>query len=94
MSIFKTRENKKFSYIPRYYKNEGGTQPFHMERKFDQYRSTIDNPSGIKGKLLKAVYEWKTSQDRTTEKRVFLIALVLLVLFLWLIDFDFSIFFN
>jgi hypothetical protein len=94
MSIFKTRENKKFSYTPRYYKNEEGTQPFHMERKFDQYRSTIHTPSGIKGKLTKAVYEWKSSQDRTSEKRVLLIAVVLLVLFLWLIDFDFTIFYN
>jgi hypothetical protein len=94
MSIFKTRENKKFSYTPRYYKRDGGNNPFKIEGKFDQYRSTIENPSGIKGKLVKAVNEWKTSQDRTNEKRVFLIALVLLVLFLWLIDFDFSIFFN
>ncbi len=91
MSIFKIRQNKRYSYEPRYYKSEGKT-PFKIERKFDEYRSTIDTSGGLKGKFMRALNDYKYNQDKTTNKRILIISLVLLFLFFALLGFDLSIF--
>lgn len=91
MGIFKTRKNKKFSYTPRYYKGEGN--PFEIKHKFDEYRVTVKK-TNLKGKFLNALEDLKTNKDDLVKKRILTIALVLVVLFLWVIDFDLSIFFS
>lgn len=91
MSIFKTRENKKYNYQPRYYKSDGQS-PFKVQRKFDEFRSTLDTPKGLKGKFQKAMDDYKNNDDKSSNKRVLIIALILFFIFLALIGFDFSIF--
>ena len=46
---FLKRTNKKFDYQPRYYKGEGN--PFKIEHKLDQFRTTAGKNKGIKGKF-------------------------------------------
>ncbi|MBT8324483.1 MAG: riboflavin synthase subunit beta [Winogradskyella sp.] len=92
MGLFKLRKNKKFDYTPRYYKGEGN--PYEVKRKFDDYRTTIAPPKGIKAKLKEAVSDYKYNPDYGANKRVLIIIIVLVLIFLFIIDFDLTIFFT
>ena len=92
MGILKTRKNKKFSYTPRYYKGEGN--PFAIKHRFDEDRVTVGNNSGIKNKFNNALSDYKNVPDRVgANKRVLLIVAALVLIFLFIIEFDLSIFF-
>jgi hypothetical protein len=91
MGILSRRKNKKYEYEPRYYKNKDGSRPFEIRHKFDDQRSTIHN-HGLKSKFHNAVRDYKEGTDRTARLRIYIIIAVLVLLFLWLIDFDLSIF--
>ena len=98
-------KNKRFDYKPRYYKGEGN--PFEIKHKFDQFRSTTGNNKGIKGKITSALsdlkgnkneveFENKIYQLETPEsnsnKIILCITAILVIIFLFIIDFDLSIF--
>lgn len=87
MGFFK-RTNKKFEYKPRYYKGEGN--PYQIEHKFDQFRTTVGKNKSLKAKLVTAYDEIKTI--RSLNRTVVLIAAILFLIFAYIIDFDFSIF--
>lgn len=88
----KLRKNKSFNYSPRYYKGEGN--PFKIEHKLDQFRTTAHSQKGLKNKLSSAVDDLKTEGDRNLKIRFLVILAVLILLFLYIIDFDLSIFLN
>ena len=87
---FLRRTNKKFDYKPRYYKGEGN--PYQIEHKFDQFRTTVGKNKGLKSKLSNAYEEIKTI--RSLNSTIVLIAAILFLIFAYIIDFDFSIFFQ
>ncbi|NNE78567.1 MAG: riboflavin synthase subunit beta [Pricia sp.] len=87
------RRNKKFEYAPRYFDTKGEGSPFKMESKFDKYRSTIDAPRGLKGKFGNAMSDMRRKGDRNLKIRMAVILTVLVLIFLYIIDFDLSIFF-
>lgn len=91
MGIFKRRQNKKYSYQPRYYKGEGS--PYQLKHKFDEFRTTVGPSKGLKGKLNQALEDYK-NPDQQANRRTLIIIIVLLLLFLFFIDFDLSIFFK
>lgn len=88
MGFFK-KTNKKFDYQPRYYKGEGS--PFKIEHKLDKFRTTTGKNKGLKSKFSDAVNDLKTS-DKSTNKTIIYIILILTFGFLYIIDFDLSIF--
>lgn len=90
MGLFKLRKNKRFSYTPKYYSGEGN--PYEMKHKFDDYRQTVGNNSGLKTKFKNAVEDYRYNPNREANKRIIIIVAVLLLVFLFLIDFDLSIF--
>ena len=92
MGIFKTRQNKKFSYTPRHYKGEGN--PYEIKHKFDDYRTTVGSNKGLKAKLNNALNDYKHNSDKTANKRVLIILAILVLLFFAFIGFDLSIFFS
>jgi len=93
MGIFKLRQNKKFDYSPRYYKGEGN--PYQMKHKFDDYRVATGSVKGIKTKFKNAISDYRHNPDRSgANKRVLIIIGILILIFLILIDFDLSIFFQ
>jgi len=94
MGIFNKRETKKFNYKPRFYEKEGEGSPFSIKHKFDEERNTTDSPSGIKGKFVSALDELKAPQETKVSKRLFYIILILVFIFLYIIDFDLSIFYK
>ena len=90
MGIFKIKKNNKYNYTPRFYKGE--RSPFELKHKFDHARVTIEK-TNLKGKIVNAVEDYKTNPNRLANKRVSIIILILTFIFLWIIDFDLSIFF-
>ncbi|GGD92576.1 riboflavin synthase subunit beta [Planktosalinus lacus] len=92
MGIFKTRSNKKFNYEPRYYKSDKEGSPYQMERKFDQFRKATGDTKGLKAKFTNAWDDYKNNSDKKTNKIIFIIAFILILIFLFIIDFDLSIF--
>jgi hypothetical protein len=86
---FLKRTNKKFDYQPRFYKGEGS--PFKIEHKLDQFRTTTGKNKGIKGKFSDAFDDLKNS-DKSVNKTLFIIIAILVLIFLYIIDFDLSIF--
>lgn len=86
------RKNKTFDYKPRYYQGEGN--PFKMAHKFDDARSTVDEARGLKAKFTKAMQDFKQNQDSRANRWVIIIAVIFILLFLFIIDFDLSIFKN
>lgn len=92
MGILHTRKNKKYSYQPRYYKGEGN--PYELKHKFDDFRVTAGSDKGLKTKLNNAVGDYKYNADTNgANRRVFYIVAALILIFLFIIDFDLSIFF-
>lgn len=94
MGILKTRKNKKFDYTPRYFDNDGEGSPFQIEHKFDKYRKTVGDHKGLKGNFKNALSDLKESSDRNVNRRVLIIIAILILSFLFIIDFDLSIFYQ
>jgi len=94
MGIFNVRKNKKYNYTPRYFDNKGDGNPFEIKHKFDDFRKTIGSNSGLKTKINNAFDELKETPDRKVNRRILIIVSVLLLIFLFIIDFDLSIFFS
>ena len=88
----KLRKNKNFSYSPRYYDGKEAENPFKIEHKFDQFRSTVNTPRGLRGKFKSAFADLRREGDRNTKLRLLIIIAVLVLIFLYIIDFDLSIF--
>ena len=86
---FLKRTHKKFEYKPRYYKGEGN--PFKIEHKLDQFRSTTGKNKNLKTKFSDAFDDLKNS-DKSVNKTLFIIIAILVFIFLYIIDFDLSIF--
>lgn|SRR5690606_30021898 len=88
----KLRKNRSFDYNPRYYKGEGN--PYKIEHKLDKFRSTVQTQRGLKNKLNTAMADLKTSGDKNQRLRFLVIVAILVLLFLYIIDFELSIFLN
>lgn len=93
MGFLKTRKNKKYGYEPRYYNNDGQGRPFEIKHKFDDQRKTVGKSPGIKGRFNNAMAELKEQPDKVANRRIILIASIFILIFLYIIDFDLSIFF-
>ncbi|MDO1500040.1 riboflavin synthase subunit beta [Winogradskyella maritima] len=92
MGIFKLKQNRKYNYTPRYYKGDGS--PYEVKHKFDDQRTTVGASKGLKGKINQAVDDYKYNPNQTANRRVLIIIGVLVLLFLFIIEFDLSIFFK
>lgn len=92
MGLLGKRKNKKFSYQPRFFDDEGRGNPYEFKSKFDDYRVTIGSDKGIKTKFKKALSDLKHNQNKEANIRTIIIISILILIFLFIIDFDFSIF--
>lgn len=94
MGLLKLRKNKKFSYTPRYFDDKGEGNPFEIKHKFDDYRKTVGGNTNLKTKIVNAWAELKNNQDKQADRRTLIIIGILVLIFLFIIDFDLSIFFS
>ncbi|WP_298555276.1 riboflavin synthase subunit beta [uncultured Algibacter sp.] len=92
MGILKLRKNKKFSYTPRTYDDKGEGNPYEIKHKFDEHRKTVGANKSLKGKFNDALDDYKNNPDTSVNKRVLIIVGILILIFLFIIDFDLSIF--
>jgi len=92
MGLLSKRKNKKFNYEPRFYEGEGN--PYEIKHKFDEFRTTVGENPSLKQKLNKALADYKNNSDKAATKRFLIIFGVLVLIFLFIIDFDLTIFFN
>lgn len=91
MGVLGKKKNKKYNYKPMYYSNESDGSPFEIKGKFDEYRTTLGS-NGLKTRFQRAVNDYKEGMDSALKKRLLIIIAILILLFLWFIDFDLSIF--
>lgn len=94
MGFLKSKKNKKFSYTPRYFDDKGEGNPYEIKHKFDNFRTTIGNNNGLKTKFNKAINDLKTNPNKEANNRILIIVAILLLIFLFIIEFDLSIFFS
>ncbi|HBC03289.1 MAG TPA: riboflavin synthase subunit beta [Aequorivita sp.] len=93
MGLIGKRKNKKYSYKPRHYEFDGDGSPFSMGHKFDEFRTTVGDNKGLKGKFKTAWADLRQSSDRKANRRLIVIIAILVLLFLFIIEFDLSIFY-
>lgn len=93
MGLIGNRKNKKYSYKPRHYEFDGEGSPFTMGHKFDEFRTTVGDNKGLKGKFKTAWADLRQSSDRNANRRLIVIIAILILLFLFIIEFDLSIFY-
>jgi len=93
MGLISKRKNKKYSYKPRHYEFDGDGSPFSMGHKFDEFRTTVGDNQGLKGKFKTAWADLRQSSDRKANRRLIVIITILVLLFLFIIEFDLSIFY-
>lgn len=94
MGLFKLRQNKKYNYTPRHWDDKGEGSPYAIKHKFDEYRTITVGKHNLKSKLNHALADLKGEKDRLANRRILIIAAILILIFLFIIDFDLSIFFS
>ncbi len=95
MSLFnwyRRRTPKRFSYTPRHYRGSGN--PYEIKHKFDEYRTTVDMPRGIKAKFIRAFNDPFYKGEKIVRIRLAAIIIVLVLIALYILDFDIGIFFK
>lgn len=88
---FRRPHNKRYNYTPRYYKGKESGNPFEIDSKFNKYKektNAIDFGAQWKEDRLNS----RNRKNRGINRRVIYIILILVLVFLWIIDFDLSIF--
>lgn len=91
-NFLKLRRNRDFDYQPRYYKGEGN--PYKIEHKLDKFRTTAQHQRGLKTKFSNAFEDLNNEGDKNMRIRFFVALGVLILIFLYIIDFDLSIFYS
>ena len=85
MGIFNTHKNKRYNYTPHFYKSE--RSPFEIKHKFDDQRVTIEKIN-LKGKFVNAIDDLKTNPNTLANRKVSIIILILICVFLWILVCD------
>ena len=88
MGLFKLKKNKRFNYKPRFYKGVGN--PFELKHKFEDQRTTIEK-NNLKKTFEIALNDLK-SYDIKSLKIIIIVSFLLSLLFLFIIEFDLTIF--
>ena len=89
MGLFKLKKNKRFNYKPRFYKGVGN--PFELKHKFEDQRTTVEK-NNLKKTFKIALSDLKL-YDVKSFRIIILVSVFLSLLFLFIIDFDLTIFY-
>lgn len=91
IKTFKLRKNERYNYTPRYYKGKDEGNIYDFDSRFAKFKNT-PNQIDFGSHWADARKASRTRGNRSLNKRVLLIAAILILIFLWIIDFDLSIF--
>jgi|SRR5699024_10710818 len=88
---FKRRHNRRYNYTPRYYNGKKDEHPFEFDSKFHKYQemhNAVDFGAHWKEDRINS----RNRKNRGVNRRLIYIIAILIFIFLWIIDFDLSIF--
>ena len=91
VSLFKLKKNRRFNYTPRYFKGKDQGNIYDFDSKFSKYRDT-SNKNDLGHQWKESRLKMRIRSNRGLSFRLLIIISVLLLTFLYIIDFDFSIF--
>ena len=89
--IKKLKSNDRFNYTPRYYNGKADVQEEKHQTKFDAYADAY-NSNDFSGNWREARNSQRNSNNTEINATILIIVACLILLFLWIIDFDLSIF--
>lgn len=87
----KLRKNTRYNYTPRYYKGKDIGNIYDFGSKFQKYRDTT-NENDFGSHWSEARAESRHRGNREINKTILIVFAILVLIFLWIIDFDLSIF--
>jgi len=86
MGLFSLRKNKRYNYSGRFSEEKTyvGThaKPKKIKSKFDEYRSTVGDNNSFRIKFRNAIEDYKKGSDNSVRKRLIIIFITLIALFL------------
>lgn len=91
IKTFKLPKSQRYNYTPRYYKGKSEGNIYSFDSKFKKYKEST-NQIDFGAQWAEARLQSRNRKNRTINRHVVFIAIVLVFLFLWIIDFDLSIF--
>ncbi|WP_199912792.1 hypothetical protein [Aquimarina aquimarini] len=91
LSIPKRRKNRRFNYTPRYYEGKSEGNIYDFENRITKYRDTT-NDIDFGAHWAEARTSSRTRGNREINRRVIYVVILLVFIFLYIIDFDLSIF--
>ena len=90
-SLLKLKKSQVY-YTPRYFKGKEQGNLYDFDSKFSKYRDTY-NKNDLAHQWKEARLKMRIRSNRGLSLRLFVIIFSLLLIFLYIIDFDFSIFY-
>ncbi|MDA8699077.1 hypothetical protein N9M11_03035 [Flavobacteriaceae bacterium] len=90
-NLFKLNRNKRYNYTPRYYQGKTIDNLYEFDSKFNKYRETY-NENDLGKKWNDVRLENRNRSNRAVTPLLLIIIAVLTLAFLFIIDFDLSIF--
>ena len=91
ISLFKVKKNRRYNYTPRYYRGKQDSNPYDFDSKFSKYRESY-NQNDFGHKWQEARLKMRNRSNRGISFRLIIVILILILGFLFVIDFDLSIF--
>ena len=90
-NLFKLRKNRRYNYTPRYYKGKDNGNIYEFDSKFSKYRETYNN-NDFGQQWKETRMQMRTRKNRSISLRLILIISSLVMICLYILDFDLSIF--
>ncbi len=91
INFLKSRKNTRYNYTPRYYKGKNDGNIYDFDSKFQKYRDTTNNID-FGSQWAHTRSTMRNRGNREINKTVLYVIVILILIFLWVIDFDLSIF--
>jgi len=92
-NLFKLKKNKRYNYTPRYYNGKGSGNIYNFDSKFSKYRE-IYNKNDFGSSWKEARFKMRSRGNRSFTPTLLVIILFLTFCFLYIIDFDLTIFYR
>jgi hypothetical protein len=90
-SLFKLNKNRRYNYTPRYFMGKDDGNIYEFNSKFYKYRNNF-NENDFSQQWKESRIKMRTRGNRSLSLRLIFIILFLIICFLYVIDFDLSIF--
>ena len=91
INFFKQRTNQRFNYTPRFYKGKKDDTPYDFDSTFPKYRD-LTNSNDFGAQWQAARRDSRNRSNRGFSRLFFIVLAALILIALYILDFDLSIF--